>query len=280
MAGKVPFRNRERHASRFGHRATFNKDFLELLNGIFEKRITQKDWGDLVTAIAIANAENERQTKNRATRKDALAQLKAMLRLKSDDDFIYALRGCDRMTYEAVQQAQIDAISEVQCRDGMFLDTGGTEHCIPPTIDLDRLPLYFPMGVDGARSAVVAALKRIETDEVTLERDSDFALVTLRTRIHPKTGAGNIEKPYQTLLATKCLMLWRLYGNPSQRKPWCTPDTGKRSDVVGFTGEIFSAAGMDLSDSRLVALLKSARHMQAVKLAGYRRVANGLKKAN
>ncbi|MHA3904869.1 hypothetical protein ACTPOE_15240 [Castellaniella sp. WN] len=82
MAGRIPFRGGGRHASRFGHTSEFGDELIESLTRILGKKITQKDWGYLAQAIAMAKADNDRQTRNRATRKDALAQLKAMLRMK------------------------------------------------------------------------------------------------------------------------------------------------------------------------------------------------------
>lgn len=263
MAGRVFFRNGGRHASRFSHTAELGAGFLELLARILGKKITKKDWGYLAQAIAIAKTDNDRQTRNRATRKDALAQLKAMLRLKDNDALLQALRGCDRMTLEAIQQAQNDAISNVLWRDGVFVDADGMEHCIPPTIDhvgpMEIVPPYLPMGFDGVRNAIADALKSIEADEVREESDRDLYLATLRTRIHPRTGAGNAGKPYQLDLARACLALWEQYGPSQGRGAWRTNGTGKRSKLVVLADAVFSAAGMSLDSSRLVALLKKAK---------------------
>lgn len=263
MAGRVFFRNGERHASRFSHTAEFGAGFLESLASILGKKITQKDWGYLAQAIATAKADNDRQTRNRATRKDALAQLKAMLRLKDNDALLQALTGCDRMTLEAIQQAQTDAISNVLWRDGVFVDADGMEHHIPPTIDhvgpMEIVPPYLPMGFDGVRNAIADALKSIEADEVREESDHDLYLATLRTRVYPRTGAGNSGKPYQLDLARACWALWEQYGPSQGRGAWRTNGTGKRSKLVGLADAVFSAAGMSLDSSRLVALLKKAK---------------------
>lgn len=204
MAGKVFFRTGARHFSRHTHRFEVPGNLLPTLMRLVGKRVPRQEFVFLVGAIAIAWTENAVQTKERANRKDGLAQLKAMLRLKDDADLFDALRGCDRMTFEAVQQAQIDAISDVLWRDGVFVDAGGMEHRVAPNIELglewegrERVSPYLPMGFAGVRNAVAAALKNIEVDEACEESDPDLYLATLRTRIHPKAGAGNIGKPYQ-----------------------------------------------------------------------------------
>lgn len=271
MAGKVFFKNGKRHVSRLLHTTEFGAEFLESLVGILGKKITPRDWGYLAQAIAIAKADNDRQTRDRATRKDALAQLKAMRRLKDYDALLQALRGCDRMTLEAIRQAQTDAIGDVLGRDGVFVDADGVEHQSPPGIDhvgpMERVQPYLPMGFEGLRNAIADALKSIEADEVREESDPDLQIVMRRTRIHPKSTAGNLEKTYQIALATECIVLWKKYGNAKQRKPWCTASTGKRSDVVSFSCAVFMAAGMPLADGRLTDLLKKARRLRAQELS-------------
>lgn len=249
--------------SRFGHTTEFKKEFLKSLNGILGKKITQEDWGYIALAIAIAKADKDRRTHDRANRKDALAQLKAMLRLKDNDALLQALRGCDRMTLEAIQQAQTDAISDVLWRDGVFVDPDGLEYRHPPTIDhigpMEQMPPYLPMGIDGVRNAIVAALKSIEADEIHEDSDPLLHLTTQRSRFYPKVGAGNAEKLYQIGLADACWILWRQYASSKGRMAWRTSGTNKRSKLVDFAAAVFSAAGMPLDSSRLVAILKKSK---------------------
>lgn len=265
MAGRVFFKNGARHFSRHADSFVVPDDLRPTLARLTGKRIPHQELMFLVRAIAIAWAENELQ-KNRATRKDALAQLKAMLRLKNNDDLLHALCGCDRMTYEAVQQAQIDAISDVLWRDGVFVDVGGVEYRVAPNMELgmewegrERVPPYLPMGFAGVRNAVAAALKNIEAGEAREESDPDLYLATLRTGIHPRMGAGRAEKPYQLDLARACWALWERHGPSQGRGAWRTDGTDKRSKLVDLTDAVFKWAGMELKSSRLVALLKKAK---------------------
>lgn len=266
MAGRVFFRNQARHLSRHVHSFAVPRDLWPTLVRLTGKRITRQEFMLLVRAIAIAQAENETHTKEGATRKDAMAQLKAMLRLEDDDALLHALRGCDRLTYEAVQQAQIDAVSEILWRDGFFVDVDGDEHRIAPTMELgveggerkSVLP-YLPMGFAGVRNAVAAALKNIEADGGGEESSLDLHLVTLRTRVHPKMGAGRAAKPYQLDLAHACWALWERHGSSKGGCAWRTNGTNKRSKLVDMTDVVFSAAGMRLDSSRLVVLLKKSK---------------------
>ncbi|MCK9511203.1 MAG: hypothetical protein M0R28_08265 [Pigmentiphaga sp.] len=266
MAGRVFFRDQARHLSRHVHSFEAPSDLWPTLVRLTGKRITRQEFMLLVRAIAIAQAEDETHTKGGATRKDAMAQLKAMLRLEEGDALLQALRGCDRLTYEAVQQAQIDAISEILWRDGFFVDADGDEHRIAPSMELGvqggeskRVPPYLPMGFAGVRNAVAAALKNIEADEWGEESSPDLHLVTMRTRFHPKMRAGRAAKPYQLDLAHACWALWERHGPSKGRGAWRTNGTNKRSKLVDMADVVFSAAGMRLDSSRLVALLKKSK---------------------
>jgi len=275
MAGKVFFRKGRWHMSRFRHTTEFGAEFLNSLTRILGKEIPFPDWCYLAQSIAMAKSDNDLQTKHKATRKDALAQLRAMSRLKSNDDLLWALRGCDRMTFEAIQQAQTDAISDVLWRDGVFVDAHGEDHCIPPAIEhvglMERFPPYLPMGFEGVRNAIAASLKTIDEEKRHEASEPSLCLVTRRTRFHPKTGAGNTEKSYQRDLAAECVVFWRSCGKASQRKPWAASGEDKRSRIVAFAHTVFAAAGMRLSDRRMVSLLKQARKARAEELRERRR---------
>lgn len=262
MAGKVIFKNGKLHASRLRHVTEFGVGLLESLDEILETRITREEWNYLTLAIAIAKESNVRQTRDRATRKDALAQLKAMQRLK-DESLLHALRGCDRMTLEAIRQAQHDAICDALWRDGVFVDVGGIEHRTPPDIDhagpMERVQPYLPMGIAGLRAAITDALKNLESDSAQEDPAPGLSLVTRRTRFHPRVGAGNAEKHYQIDLARACWALWERHGPSKGRGAWRTNGTNKRSKLADLADVVFKEAGMELGDSRLVALLKKAK---------------------
>lgn len=257
MAGKVYFRQGALHVSRLDNCFKNDADLRPSLEELIGKSIPYAAFNEILIAVAIARKENAIQTRERPTRKDAVAQLKAMLRL-SGDELLHALRGCDRLTFEAIRQAQIDAISEVLCSDGLFIDVRGDEYRMPPSIYLGLLrdgrevvPPYLPMGVSGVHAAIALALKRIE-DGDTIEDG--------RTRFHPKTGPGNAKKDYQLDLARACLDLWKSCDPRCGQRAWRTTGTGKRSKLVSLSAEVFRAAGLPvLSASRLVALLKKAK---------------------
>jgi hypothetical protein len=255
MAGKVFFRDGKRHRSRFGHTTVPNERFLESITSILGKKITPEDWNHLARAIAVAKADHDRQTRDRTTRKDSFAQLRAMLRLKGDDALLQALRGCDRATFEAVRQAQIDAISNVLWHDGVFIDAEGEKHHIPPDIEIEREPPCLPMGINGLRSAIVAALESIKAGEAREDSEPSLRLVTRRTCFYP-SGPGNLKRNYQVALAKECATVWRLYGGDTGRA-WCS-SSGNQSRIIDFAFAVFREAGMVLSGVRLAAILKSA----------------------
>jgi hypothetical protein len=157
----------------------------------------------------------------------------------------------------------MDVISEVLWRDGFFVDADGDEHRIAPSMELEgkskRVSPYLPMGVAGVRNAVAAALKNIEADKGGEESSPDLHLVTLRTRVHPKMGAGRAAKPYQLDLAHACWAFWERHEPSKGGGAWRTNGTNKRSKLVDMADVVFSAAGMRLDSSRLVALLKKSK---------------------
>jgi hypothetical protein len=246
MAGRVFFKQGARHPSRHAHCFEVPANLRPALERLTEKHIPRQEFLFLARAIAIARADNEIQTKERATRKDTLAQLKAMLRLKDDDGLLHALRGCDRMTYEAVQQAQIDAISDALWRDGVFVDAGGVEHRIAPSMELgaERVPPYLPMGFEGVRNAVAAALKSLEADEVREEAAPDLHLVTLRTAVKAwaklKPDAELLPKIMEAVERQANSPQWRKDGGAFIPHPasWLHGRRWEDADGGGETAEI------------------------------------------
>ncbi|MFJ3057169.1 hypothetical protein [Herbaspirillum sp. NPDC087042] len=280
MAGRVFFRAGQRHSSRSGHKTGLS-GLREELSRFFLRPISEVDLDILVDALAIANMENSAQTgHDRPNRKDALAQLKAMTRTKDDDKLIHALRGCDRMTFEAIQWCHAEIINEIVLQAHHFVDVHGHIHQFAPQIELygehhkqsNILP-YLPMGIAGIRKAINFALQSIDSDTPL-----PGATHLPSFRIHPTSQAGNLKKTYQTKLAMTCVSMWAGYGRPDQRKPWQSPGTGNQSAIVNFTGMIFSFAGMHLSHSRLVTLLRGARIERSQELRDRRNARKGISK--
>lgn len=181
-------------------------------------------------------------------RKDIAAQLRAMVKIRNDNDLLTALRNCDHWTFEAIQREQISHTAKVISDEGQFTDANGDCNRIPAEILLgfrEDDPLYLPLGITGLRESIANAL--VETDA-------------------KKDHAGPPEKPYQLALANECIIFWKKFGPASQRKPWATAGTGKQSQIVSFADVVFKAAGMPLSSRRLIALLKDARRLRAQQL--------------
>jgi hypothetical protein len=123
-------------------------------------------------------------------------------------------------------------------------------------MEIERVPPYLPMGIDGLRRAIAAALNDIEAGGVCEDSEPSLRLVTMRTRFHP-SGPGNLKKNYQIVLAKECVTVWRLYGCYTGRI-WCNSN-GNQSKIIDFAFAVFREAGMVLSGVRLTAILKSAQ---------------------
>lgn len=235
MSGRLLFR-KGLHFSRRGRSGPSvdsRKVHAELLP--FLGRVETADLWMLVREIGIVRA----YTKNHfplPTRKDVLAQLGAMTRIQSDEELLVAVAHCDQRSFELIQQATIDAISKEISATGKFIDTEGVVCLMPPAIEMNVSPPYFPAGPAGVRKAIALALEREQF-------------------ICDSPGAKG--KQYQTDLGCACVYLWKKYRPELSQKIWRTLGTARRSGLVGFSAVIFSMSGIEISDSRLVALLRN-----------------------
>lgn len=244
MAGKVLFRG-GKHPSRDcigeaqgeneerNDKRTVEKMFVSIA-GMLVRQVDFDDRRYLVSAILEARTSVSTSYES-VRRKDIEAQLLAMRRL-DDDALDDALRSCDHWTFEAIQAASTAIISEILWRDSFFVGSDGDSHRIPSDIEVQPgQPVFLPLGYDGLRHAIDAALARVATD---------------------KNRRGAIEKTHQAVLAKECIRLWRIYGDPDRQKAWRTSGTGDEGPVVSFARVVFAAAKMPLSSSRLVELLQ------------------------
>lgn len=243
MAGKVFFRRGSIHFTRYGGKANITDEQVYTLRSTLHRALGRSfnnaDFLCLIRSILIARSEAKGHS-DQPTRKDMIAQLRAMNRL-GDEDLIAALRGCDKRTFEAIQQAQIDAISKLLWEEGQFTDAEGIEHRMPTQIELigqaERCTPYLPMGCNGVRASIASVLSACEASP---------------------DQAGNREKRYQLSLSRECVIWWKKYGPPDKQKAWRTLGTGGQSGIVDFAAAVYEAAGMPLASSRLVALLKKS----------------------
>lgn len=244
MAGKIHFRGGKIHSSRYARSGELYSHeltaFLASVQEVLGCTIDPDETRMLVFAVCFVRAESKGQREGQAdaSRKDMLAQLRAMDAIRHDADLVAALRGCDRRTLEAIRTAHTALVSQILFRDGQFIDAEGIEHLIPPDIEIlpgpaSCAPVYLPDGVAGLRAAVKAAL-------IECEANLD--------------AAGNRAKPHQLVLAAQCLGLGRRYC-AGDCAVWRWGDDSA-SRLVSLARIVFSFAGIRLSDSRLVAILK------------------------
>ena len=253
MAGSVLFK-RGRHPSRSGRRAKKTmgpRDYVDLRSAIARRLglVTSVDFQFLSEAILTARSflQNSVTTGpdggavecegliGPMTRRDTVAQLKAMRRIDDDDALISALENIDAMTFSAIQQADLGLIADEISKSGHFVDSEGHEYLFPPSIESIPGFVYLPSGVGGLRQAVDVAL---ETSE------------------HRADRGGRKDKTHQSELERLCRYLWAKYCPSKSQRVWCTPDADRRSELVAFAKFVFDQAGMHLTDSRLVDVLK------------------------
>ncbi len=185
------------------------------------------------------------------TRRDTVAQLKALLRL-DDESIIDALTKCDASTFSRIQEADMALIARVIRMRKSFVDSLGDEYLFPPQMEISPNFVYLPTNISGLRvSGLRRAIKR-----------------ALRTVDGNVDKAGKKEKGYQTDLAKLCRYLWAKYRPERSQKAWCMPNTGddadgelRRSELVLFAELMFCRAGMDISSDRLADILNERKKL-------------------
>lgn len=249
MRGKVLFRHGA-HGTRFGARAELAKAGLaklrEEVDGTLGRGIEQDDLRRLIFAILMARAQRGRHylSGQDETLKNMTAQLKAMLRIKGDDDLIRALRNCDQRTFEAIQKAQIELIAEEICERGVFVDTDGYEHRLSvPTIEfvapLSPAEPYLPAGIEGLRAAIGRAIGASDDNDKQGQFDDK--------RRGPKC------KHYRAELVAECDWIWQKYRPKDSGKAWTWDD--EESGFVKFASVVFRAVDGPMNAKQIVKLL-------------------------
>lgn len=240
MAGKNHFK-KGLHPSRQGMYFEFRSDIgaphYDPLCQALGARLSPKDFYWLMLAIHEAMHEEILSAGRHATRKDALAQLKAMSKIKSDTKLIEALKNTDINTFMMINQAQTDLISEKIDKNGYFIDSRGSQYIIP-IASLDQYPLpgveyYLPDGIAGLQNAVSLALQRCR-----IEKDK----------------AGRKEIKSRRPLADLVWSLWKEYRPDASQEIWHRD--GKCSPALSFAHEVFAQIIEKVELSSLAELMK------------------------
>lgn len=246
MAGKVFFARGRFHASRAPTTGAIVAAEVERLRAEIEEAlpgiaVNVEGLCTLGDAIALARAR-VKEHNEKATRRDALAQLEAMTRCL-DDALILALRACDRRTLALIDGAQKQLIADVISATGCFVDVDGEEYRFsPPGIQIAAYTrpggypdIYLPAGIEGVRRAVSAALEALRSEP---------------------EKAGNRVKDWQRPLAAAALGAMRAFSGRRDVKAWRTVSTGRAAPLLGLVKVVFKFAGAELGEARALDLCK------------------------
>ena len=191
--------------------------FYEKVCDALSCRLSICDFQRLMLAINIA--EREEATADRVTRKDVLAQLRAMAKIKQDDQLVGAVTNTDMITFQLISQAQTELISDVISSEGCFVDSSGGEYRFcPPSMDQYNLmsDIYLPDGVKGLRESVDRALRDCESRKGT-------------------AGPRKIES--RRALAREVKTLWKHHQPGCSQKVW--QRDGDCSPLLNFARLVF-----------------------------------------
>lgn len=236
MPGKILFRY-GRHKSRqplsFSYRSDENSPLHRSITKELGVRPDRADYEHLLFAMHLA--ERQESDTQRVTRKDSVAQLKAMTKIKQDDHLITAIKHTDSATFRLISQAQSDLIAESISTKGKFTSTDGDEYRIfAPGLD-ESMPDYLPDGITGVRQAIANALNDCEETE-------------------QKAGRRKIES--RRPLADEIWSLWVKYRPNESRKVW--QREGVFSPALKFAIAVFKQI-VDNADPYTVAELLKER---------------------
>jgi len=94
-----------------------------------------------------------------------------------------ALWNCDRLTFEAIQQASFSIMSDLLFENGHFIDADGETWQSPSEIQLglhESDSPYLPLGVAGLREAIAKALDEIADKKTCRERERSLIRLSWR----------------------------------------------------------------------------------------------------
>lgn len=226
----------------------------------------------LAVAIALAKVDEGRFGDGKLTRERIVAALKGMDNL-AENDLIAALKNCDMATYGRIQTAHAelyyarngipvidipdaglskeDWIAACNGDKAAFIhivnsliatkpDADESANHLTPGLVIElptaNRPLNLPLGIDGLRRAISFALDKAEAE---------------------KGKAGNPSKPHHADLAMACRIYWRKHGPTSKQRAYKVEDEKHTPPLTVFASGIFILAGIEVSDSRIVDLLKA-----------------------
>lgn len=183
-------------------------------------RILRTDYQNLLFIMNYAEREETLRVAMHVTRKDSLAQLHAMIKIKEDSELIEALKNTDIKTFMIISQAQTDLIAEKISETGYFIDSDGMQYTLfVPSLEQYTHPgveYYLPDGIVGLRNAVSLALQHCKTGK-------------------EKRGRRKIES--RRYLADEIWRIWKAYQPKASQEIWQRDDDC--SLALGFARVVF-----------------------------------------
>ncbi len=172
-----------------------------------------------------------------ATRKDSLAQLRAMIKIKEDSELIEALKNIDIKTFLMISQAQNDLIAEKISETGYFIDSDGMQYTLlVPSLEQYTHPgveYYLPDGIVGLRNAVSLAFQHCTTEK-------------------EKRGRRKIES--RRYLVDEIWRIWKAYQPKASQEIWQRGDGC--SLALGFARVVFEQVYVVIDLYSLAELMK------------------------
>ncbi len=224
MPGKILFKE-GRHPTRqvsdfkIEYSPSKNLELYKTLCKALGEKLIYSDYLYLLFEIHSAEHEEKKRINNNMTRKNSLAQLKALTRIKDDDDLVRSVQNTDINTFLMISEAQTDLITEKLFSTGYFIDSEG-EHCTyTPTLDQYTHPgikYYLPDGISGLRDAISLALKICDSN---------------------KEGRGRKKIKSRCPLAKAVWRIWKKYRPEASQEIW--QRDGECSPALFFAQTIF-----------------------------------------
>lgn len=212
MPGKVSFRGVQFHPSREPpFKELTEKDIAILENAalkLTKKPFRTADFNLLIIEIFRA-IELKHRCENTPTKKDRIANLRAILKIKDKNKFMHALLACDIDILKRIEQLDAELSCARFLRNGIFVDSDQAILRHTPHLELFtpyqyknpkapkfriNIEPYLPNGIEGIKECVSILLREELHDPSLAEREPNTT-----------SFSGRPEKPYQLLVVQACV---------------------------------------------------------------------------
>jgi hypothetical protein len=191
----------------FAYRSDQGSSLYRTLCLALGARILRTDYQNLLFIMNHAERKETLRVAMHVTRKDSLAQLHAMIKIKEDSELIEALKNTDIKTFMMISKAQNELIAEKISETGYFIDSDGMQYTLyVPSLEEYTPPgvkYYLPDGIDGLRNAISLAAQHCKN-------------------VKEKRGRRRIES--RRYLADEIWRIWKAYQPKASQEIWQRDD--------------------------------------------------------